>query len=1467
MKKLMTSTIIVLPLILLGILLVSGAIMSFTVHIYVDAVELSKKDTIILRMDDETAPPSYDKWKDEITILPLKATNKELIYSSEDESIVTIDKDGVIHAKFYGETYVTVSSKENKAITARRKVIVTDDKVHAIRINNEFKTDLYEGEQQELTATIYPKEAVNKNVKWSSSNPEILDVSASGKLTAVGAGVAEAIATSNENENIVDRVEITCHKKITGIQFAKNSEPTASDEITLPKITPQCAKQNKLTQEEYAHFCADIKYSYSLVKDEFVTKNEQAELVSTSLGSCTIKFLKPGKVKVYITATDFGGEKVEDEIEFVSTCGYFATTPLFVTSEHSWNEYLENQGKELPTRWLNSQLAGATKGVGEIQCKADGEILDKEILTYNPATTKWEFSAEAIECAEYIEFLIPLTSYNYATNVLVENEPEHIIFRKSASQSGAGAIVKLSEQPLVKGQPNELTISDLGENGKIELTISESEVLPVVSSNFYVGTYQISPEKVVLYGISPTENATVNLTIGVSVFELSIKVEAKADELTVNFNGGVLDTSKTYNTLLNELEFMVEASRTDKKEVTDKTIEYYNNNGQLSHSVSGNVISFKDLLSNNTITFRNGEITKELRINKISLADFGITITTKSNTASSTLATIGSVVATKEYLCRVPSDAQDQITLEITTEQSLLGGFGDNDTFKAMFEADLAEADGWSASYSTINNHITLDFAGKQEFNTKVALTYKDKTITLQFVRVGLANIEFVNETESFDMGKKEDIYLGYQQVRVFAKQSYYNGLVDYFRIPFNAISSYTEGQKANPEFISWDLSRVVGEANNSTIITKQLGYEVTSDGKTYTIAKDGESYVLKDNDSIVSGKNGKNPQKITWVDPFTEKEQGYARIYFGGFAGLEESDIQNDYFGNFAEVDGWVKPTKVEDDHSGRTFDFSENSFAFLRVKAGDGTEGEGNCQFNFNVLDDETLVNVFDVDGFVNNTRVVLHHTLYGPEELDDDPKYTLTLDKFSSSNWKDRRCTFTMNGKGGFDIIYGNGYQINLEAANREGIASSGSDPRCDTAIGSVYNAKILGATRNTTISAVKQRIRLTQKINNACYYYTEFGDFRFGLSIDASKGAAYIKNCLIRNTSDKALELYAPKAYVENIVLVDVMSALSSRAQDAHYYFKGNFDILNYYSRDEFISRYLGVTASMLNSELRALNPYTEWFGQDGGEILGNDGTKRYINLCLLNENNDQSSDAQTRKHFFWDKATQTYVQEQDEDTTTNTGELKTILSSNTLKFSGIGYNYLNSTDGGKVNIEDGPRGQTFVWYLKNKDYYGKRAILEGMSDEEAIEATKQAYSDAYSKSCPDPVARAAKVEEIFTGLKSKYERECPPEYIIDTATRDLNQLFSDERYIRLLCQYKTKGVPNDEHRLWHMQQIYRKPELEGVNPDHIDDLKNSLKDQNIKWPDGSTPDQAIALSTQNVAASNLYVILPSKKQLF
>ena len=72
------------------------------------------------------------------------------------------------------------------------------------------------GDRESLTATVYPSNATNKNLLWSSSNTAIAAVNAAGVVTAVGVGVT-TIAVATVDGNFTDECEVTVTPIVTGV--------------------------------------------------------------------------------------------------------------------------------------------------------------------------------------------------------------------------------------------------------------------------------------------------------------------------------------------------------------------------------------------------------------------------------------------------------------------------------------------------------------------------------------------------------------------------------------------------------------------------------------------------------------------------------------------------------------------------------------------------------------------------------------------------------------------------------------------------------------------------------------------------------------------------------------------------------------------------------------------------------------------------------------------------------------------------------------------------------------------------------------------------------------------------------------------------------------------------------------------------------------------------------------------------
>lgn len=144
--------------------------------------------------------PSYEMGKATTlqlvaTILPDDADNQKVTWSTTNDSIVTVDSKGLVTAVAEGNATITASSSENPNIKAECTITVLPA-VSGVSLNLTEYTFSSIGESVQLTATVEPENAANKNVTWKSSNESVCVVSPQGKVVAVGYGSAAIIATT-----------------------------------------------------------------------------------------------------------------------------------------------------------------------------------------------------------------------------------------------------------------------------------------------------------------------------------------------------------------------------------------------------------------------------------------------------------------------------------------------------------------------------------------------------------------------------------------------------------------------------------------------------------------------------------------------------------------------------------------------------------------------------------------------------------------------------------------------------------------------------------------------------------------------------------------------------------------------------------------------------------------------------------------------------------------------------------------------------------------------------------------------------------------------------------------------------------------------------------------------------------------------------------------------------------------------
>jgi uncharacterized protein YjdB len=134
--------------------------------------------------------------------------NQEVKWSSSNNKVATIDKDGVVTAIKEGTTVITAQVKEDTKIKDTCKIIVKVVEPKTVEITPSDKT-LKEGESFTLAAKVEPS-GVSQEVIWTSSNSNVATVDANGVVKAIKEGTAVITAQVKANTKIQD----TCNIKV-----------------------------------------------------------------------------------------------------------------------------------------------------------------------------------------------------------------------------------------------------------------------------------------------------------------------------------------------------------------------------------------------------------------------------------------------------------------------------------------------------------------------------------------------------------------------------------------------------------------------------------------------------------------------------------------------------------------------------------------------------------------------------------------------------------------------------------------------------------------------------------------------------------------------------------------------------------------------------------------------------------------------------------------------------------------------------------------------------------------------------------------------------------------------------------------------------------------------------------------------------------------------------------------------------
>lgn len=274
-------------------------------------------------------------------------------------------------------------------------------------------TTIQKGERRKLQVEIYPQEASNHKVQYTSSDPNVATVDNEGNVTAIRSGTTTITVKAEEN-NVQSQIEITVYSKVTNIILdQKEIYMQVGDRFQI----------NAIVEPEDAN---DKTFLYSSTNNDVAVITESGVITAKQEGTTSLIASSKENPKIQAECKLYVVRKMDDsEISF--------DTPLKVNSlEISGIDYDNNKVSDIKEKIktdleiqivnYKNEILQETDTVGtgsKILVKEDGKILRKyQIIVYGDANGDGKINS--------VDLLV-------LQRHILEIEPLEDIFRKASN--------------------------------------------------------------------------------------------------------------------------------------------------------------------------------------------------------------------------------------------------------------------------------------------------------------------------------------------------------------------------------------------------------------------------------------------------------------------------------------------------------------------------------------------------------------------------------------------------------------------------------------------------------------------------------------------------------------------------------------------------------------------------------------------------------------------------------------------------------------------------------------------------------------------------------------------------------------------------------------------------------------------------------------------------------------------------
>ena len=228
------------------------------------------------------------------TVSPSNATFDGLSWTSTKPKVASVSESGLVSALSEGNTTITVMTG-GKTASCSVSVVRSSVPVYSISLNKSL-LEMVEGNSETLSASVFPEDATDKTVTWTSSKEGVATVK-NGVVSAISAGEATITAKAGNKT-------ATCK-----VVVAKKSIPVESITLNKESLTINKGESEMLEATVKPDDATNRTVTWSSSDDSIVRVTQRGTIGAVKGGEATITATADGKTatcKVFVFVPVWG---------------------------------------------------------------------------------------------------------------------------------------------------------------------------------------------------------------------------------------------------------------------------------------------------------------------------------------------------------------------------------------------------------------------------------------------------------------------------------------------------------------------------------------------------------------------------------------------------------------------------------------------------------------------------------------------------------------------------------------------------------------------------------------------------------------------------------------------------------------------------------------------------------------------------------------------------------------------------------------------------------------------------------------------------------------------------------------------------------------------------------------------------------------------------------------------------------